>query len=176
MLSTKAHTKFYSPNQVAQLARAVSLHNVPTSSTLLGHSVGLRGGCAAVRYGAISRSFSTTPATQLRDFFPVKETKQIKKTPTAWRHPGWTEEQMLSVVPAHREPRTTGDWVAWKLVRFCRYWMDKVTGLSEGQQSDKKNPTTAIVAEKPLTEAQWVSISLRARLPRVFPSARHLQD
>ncbi len=35
--------------------------------------------------------------------------------------------------------------------------MDKATGLKPDQQSDKSKPTTAVVASKPLTEAQWVS-------------------
>lgn len=66
-------------------------------------------------------------------------------------------EEMKAVVPAHRKPRTFGDWVAWKTVRFARYCMDKATGMDrEQQQTDKKNPTTAVEAQKPLTEAQWV--------------------
>lgn len=63
----------------------------------------------------------------------------------------------MSVVPAHRKPRGAGDWVAWKIVRLARYCMDKATGMDRAQQVDKKNPTTAVVAQKPLTEAQWVS-------------------
>lgn len=34
--------------------------------------------------------------------------------------------------------------------------MDLAVGLKPEQKSDKKYPTTAIVADKPLTEAQWV--------------------
>jgi hypothetical protein len=30
--------------------------------------------------------------------------------------------------------------------------------LKSSQKSDKNHPTTSIVAEKPLTEAQWVNI------------------
>lgn len=37
--------------------------------------------------------------------------------------------------------------------------MDKATGMDKLQHVDKANPTTAIVAEKPLTEAQWVSLN-----------------
>lgn len=66
-------------------------------------------------------------------------------------------EEMAAVVPAHRKPEGLGDLVAWKIVRFARYWMDKVTGMDQAQQVDKKNPTTSVVAQKPLTEAQWVS-------------------
>jgi hypothetical protein len=63
---------------------------------------------------------------------------------------------MLGVQVGHREPTNVGDWVAWRLIRFARWCMDKATGLSTDQQVDKKNPTTAVAAEKPLTEAQWL--------------------
>ena len=66
-------------------------------------------------------------------------------------------DEMKAVVPAHRKPEGFGDWAAWKIVRIARYWMDKATGMERTQQVDKKNPTTAIIAEKPLTESQWVS-------------------
>lgn len=36
--------------------------------------------------------------------------------------------------------------------------MDKATGMSKAQKTDKKRPMTAVVAEQPLTEAQWVCI------------------
>jgi hypothetical protein len=64
---------------------------------------------------------------------------------------------MVAVEPAHREPKTLGDWTAWKIVRVARYCMDKATGMDRDQKSDRKKPTTAIAAQKPLTEAQWVS-------------------
>jgi hypothetical protein len=102
------------------------------------------------------RSFSTTSATQLRDFFPEKETKFIQRTPAAWPHHGWTEEQMASVKVGHRKPETFSDWWAWRFIRMARWCMDRATGLSSEQQVDKRNPTTAVVAEKPLTEAQWL--------------------
>ncbi|KIW27816.1 alternative oxidase, mitochondrial [Cladophialophora immunda] len=105
---------------------------------------------------ASAREFSTTRIAQLRDFFPAQETKFIRQTPPAWVHHGYTEEEMLNVQPAHREPKTMGDWFAWKLIRFCRYWMDVATGLRSEQQVDKKNPTTAVEAARPLTEAQWL--------------------
>ena len=103
------------------------------------------------------RHFSSTPPTHLKDFFPAKDTHLIQTTPAAWPHHGYTMDEMLAVVPAHRKPRTVGDWLAWKTVRFARFWMDKATGMDREQQVDKSNPTTAVEAEKPLTEAQWVS-------------------
>jgi len=39
---------------------------------------------------------------------------------------------------------------------MCRWGTDLATGIKPEQQVDKKNPTTAVAAQKPLTEAQWV--------------------
>jgi hypothetical protein len=58
------------------------------------------------------RVFSTSPMHQMRDFFPAKETEQIRETLPAWPHHGYTEEEMLAVVPAHRKPVTWGDYFA----------------------------------------------------------------
>ncbi|EXK76305.1 alternative oxidase, mitochondrial [Fusarium oxysporum f. sp. raphani 54005] len=101
--------------------------------------------------------FSSTPAARLRDFFPAKDTTRIKTTRPAWPPHSYTYEEMTSVIPGHREPRGTADWAAWKVVRFARYCMDKATGMNREQQVDKNNPTTSIVAQKPLTEAQWLT-------------------
>lgn len=68
---------------------------------------------------------------------------------------------MKAVVPSHRKPVGFADWAAWKVVRIARWCMDKATGMDRQQQVDKKHPTTAVLAEKPLTEAQWVSTTLR---------------
>lgn len=65
---------------------------------------------------------------------------------------------MLAVVPGHRPPETIGDRLAWMLIRTSRWCMDKVTGMSKEQKTDKKKPMTAVVAEQPLTEAQWVCV------------------
>lgn len=63
---------------------------------------------------------------------------------------------MLAVVPGHRAPVTIGDKIAWMLIRTSRWCMDKATRMSKAQKTDKKRPMTAVVAEQPLTEAQWV--------------------
>jgi hypothetical protein len=176
-----------SPKQAARLSRAVA------SSIYQAHVVGL-GYPATTRAAAIARQpwapqqpsfshgtrhFSTTNANQLRDVFPAKDTPFIRTTPPAWSHPGYTEEEMLAVVPGHRQPETLGDWIAWKLVRIARYvllawtwrkspsittdnkrrWAtDFATGIGREQQVDMKNPTTSVVAQKPLSEAQWVCL------------------
>ncbi|KAK4146552.1 alternative oxidase-domain-containing protein [Dichotomopilus funicola] len=165
MITIEASKKVCSPRQAAQLSRGLTPFLYQAH-----HAVGL-GYPATIRVAAAvhqsqcaqsltpcsgKRSFSTTGSNQLRDVFPIKDTPYIRQTPPAWEHPGYTEEEMRAVVPGHRKPETVGDWVAWKLVRLARWATDLATGIGRDQQVDMKNPTTALVAEKPLTEAQWL--------------------
>lgn len=92
----------------------------------------------------------------MREFFPTRETEHIRETPAAWPHHGYTEAEMLAVTPGHRPPKTLGDHLAWRFMRFCRWGMDTATGMQSTQKTDMKKPTTAIKAEKPLSEAQWM--------------------
>lgn len=155
MISTPIHTSVPASSQAIRIAAAGVLRQArPCVHSRLSLKVPI---CGAALHHPTPRFFSTTPAHQLRDFFPAKDTPHIKTTPAAWPHHGFTAEEMLAVVPDHRPPRTVGDWVAWKIVRIARYCMDKATGMEREQHSDKSKPTTAVVAEKPLTEAQWVS-------------------
>jgi hypothetical protein len=148
-VSIPVHTS----RQAAQILKMATLNRAGPLA-LASHPIGLRfGACAACQ---TPRLFSTTSATRLKDFFPAKDTPHIKTTKPAWPHKGYTMDEMLAVEPAHRQPRVVSDWVAWKLVRFARFWMDIFTGIKPEQQSDKKNPTTAVAASKPLTEAQWL--------------------
>lgn len=151
--------------QVSRAAVGTLLRSTPAAPPCfsVGHAAGFR--IAPACPVTFTAPFSTTPPSRLRDFFPAKETPHIRKTPPAWSHPGYTEQEMLSVKPAHREPRTAGDWFAYRLVKFCRWCMDKATGLGPGQQTDMKSPTTAVVAEKPLTETQWVSYGQKLTMP-----------
>lgn len=154
MLSTKVHTRLCSPKQVVQLSKAVVAPLLPTSS--LGYHVGLRTGGISILQQSHTRSFSTTPERRLRDFFPAKETEHIRQTPAAWPHHGYTEQEMLEVVPDHRPPQTLGEHAAWKFMRFCRWGMDTCTGMRSDQKVDKNNPTTAVSTIRPLTESQWL--------------------
>lgn len=166
MISTtttlKSQLHLPSPRQSPHLARSLC-HALVPSPRSLGPGLVLAG--AQRRHSPPSRKlyFSTTSRNQLRDFFPPKDTPHILRTKPAWPHHGYTMEEMLAVEPVHRQPRNVSDWVAWKIVRFARYWMDKATGMGRDQQVDKKNPTTSVVAEKPLTEAQWVCIDVIPR-------------
>lgn len=152
MLVPRVNSKLCAPRQVIQLGKAVTPFSRPIASS---YPVGLRLACAASQRPP--RSFSTTSTARLRDFFPAKETAYIRQTPPSWPHHEFTEQQMLAVVPGHREPKTVGDKIAWGLVRISRWFMDRASGLSAEQKTDKKNPTTATVAAKPLTEAQWLT-------------------
>ncbi|KAK3323914.1 alternative oxidase-domain-containing protein [Cercophora scortea] len=157
MISTKVNSRLCTSRQVAQLGRSVA-PLCQSQSSIAGYPAVLRIAAGSHQHQSFpsSRSFSTTGTTQLRDFFPASETAYIRRTPPAWPHHGWTEKEMLSVVPEHREPRGVGDWVAWKIVRICRWCTDVATGIGPEQQVDKKHPTTSVTADKPLTEAQWL--------------------
>ncbi|KAK1759161.1 alternative oxidase-domain-containing protein [Echria macrotheca] len=152
MISPRINSRLCSPKQVVLLSRATAPIFHTTHFSVVGYTTGLRAAGAACH----PRQFSTTTPTQLRDFFPSKETTYIRQTPPAWPHHGWTEEEMLAVVPEHRPPNTVSDWLAWKLVRLCRWGTDIATGVRPEQQVDQKHPTTATAARKPLTEAQWL--------------------
>jgi hypothetical protein len=164
MLSAKAHTRLCSTKQAVQLSRAVA-PLLSTSASTLGQSVGIRLAFVPAvsqrrhehnQWCGSKRTFSTTSANRMRDFFPIRETENIRETPPAWPHHGYTEAEMLAVVPAHRKPATWGDYFAWKFMRFCRWGMDLCTGMRGEQKVDKNNPTTATHSIKPLTESQWM--------------------
>lgn len=127
--------------------RAIQLYRRTSSNGLLWNPVSVK-------------LFSTTSIHHLQALFPRKETEKILKTHPAWPHPGYTLDEMVAVSPSHRQPQGLGDLLAWKTVRFARFWMDVVTGIGPEQQVDKKKPTTSIIAQQPLTESQWVSGSL----------------
>jgi hypothetical protein len=153
MLSTKAQIRLCSTKQAAQLSKAVT--PLVQNSTLR-YSGALRAGVVTVFQHGNTRAFSSTPERKLRDFFPVKETDHIRQTLPAWPHHGYTEQEMLDVVPAHRAPENWGDKIAWKIMRVCRWGMDFCTGMKSEQKVDKKNPTTAVTTIKPLKEEQWL--------------------
>lgn len=155
MLSTRVNTQLCSAQQVAKLGR--TLTPLIQGQCLVIYPASGRMPWPGQHQPQMPRAFSTTSPHHLRDFFPPKETKHIRETLPTWPHPGYTEEEMLAVVPGHREPVTLGEKAAWKFMRFCRWGMDLATGLSSAQRTDKNKPTTAVAAEKPLTEAQWLT-------------------
>lgn len=80
-------------------------------------------------------------AKKKREFFPQKETEKVRRTPAAWPHPIYTEEQMRAVTVAHREAKTWSDKVALTAVRVLRWGLDLATGYKH---------------DKPMTAAQYL--------------------
>lgn len=123
MIAVRVNPRVCSPRQLSQLGRAIA-PVCQAKTSLLGYPAGLRVVCepakAQSQDSRTGRSFSTTSAAQLRDFFPPKETKYIRQTRPTWPHHEFSEKEMMAVQPTHRAPRTVGDWLAWKFVRFCR--------------------------------------------------------
>ncbi|KAK3724487.1 inducible alternative oxidase 2 [Vermiconidia calcicola] len=101
------------------------------------------------------RQFSTTRKTQFsrsnnllwKEVFPAKEeSEHIHKTPAAWPHPMYTDEQMHAVVVAHREAKTFSDKVAMTMVRILRWGLDLATGYkhSHAVKLNEKDPQAAM--------------------------------
>jgi ubiquinol oxidase len=92
------------------------------------------------------RNFSFTPSNpRIKEFFPQKETKEIRKTEAAWPHPIYTEEQMKAVTVAHREAKTMSDKVALIAVKILRFGLDLATGYkhNEAKILNAKDPVAA---------------------------------
>jgi Alternative oxidase. len=160
LISGRRKLPILSLKQGVQVTKIAIPNLFPVCQVGFGYSIALRVAATAPRLrdsSSSTRSFTTTCAKQLRDIFPAKETALIRRTPPAWPHHGFTQEELESAVPAHRKPRTMSDWIAYKFVRTCRWFMDLATGMKPGQKPNMQDPR-ALVAEKPLTEAQWLGM------------------
>lgn len=128
------------------------------------------------------RNFSTTPRTQIREFFPSKETPFIKKTEAAWPHPIYTPEQMNSVQVGHREARTASDRFALFMVRMLRWGLDLASGYRHGKASELAKTDPAAAARKyGMTERRYLTRNIFlesvAGVPgMVAAMLRHLQS
>jgi len=149
MLSTKASIKLCSPTQAALLSRSVTPLLQQSALTY----AGLRP--LTQQHNVAIRHFSSSPAPHLKDWFPRKETEHIRRTLPAWPHHGYTEQEMLSVVPEHRPVKTWGDWTAYKFVKLCRWGMDVSTGLRDVPKVDPATGKTVMVP-RILNESQWL--------------------
>lgn len=101
--------------------------------TLNGYNAGLRPTFIAVQHiqlaPASQRHFSSSPhSPKIKEFFEKTPTEKVRKTPSAWPHPAYTEEQMRQVTVAHREAKTFSDKVALTAVKVLRWGMDLATG------------------------------------------------
>ncbi|OJJ64527.1 hypothetical protein ASPSYDRAFT_138533 [Aspergillus sydowii CBS 593.65] len=97
------------------------------------------------------RYISSTPRTQIKDYFPPPDAPKITEVETAWVHPVYTEEEMHRVTVGHREAKNWSDWVALGSVRVLRWGMDLVTGY--------KHPTPGKEHEMKfrMTEQKWLT-------------------
>ncbi|KAF2274008.1 alternative oxidase-like protein [Westerdykella ornata] len=83
---------------------------------------------------ASRRDFSSTSShPKITEFFPAKETERVRRTPAAWPHPIYTEEQMRAVEVAHREAKTWSDKVALSAVKILRWGLDTATGYKHNK-------------------------------------------
>jgi ubiquinol oxidase len=91
------------------------------------------------------RYFSSTEKPQDRKFFEKATTEKVRKTPAAWPHPVYNEEQMNAVVVAHREATTTSDRLALAAVKLLRSGLDFATGYRHERAVDlnAKDPEAA---------------------------------
>ncbi|KAL4817295.1 mitochondrial alternative oxidase [Aspergillus spinulosporus] len=95
------------------------------------------------------RFISSTPQSQIKDYFPPPDAPKIVEVKTAWAHP--VEEEMRAVTVGHREAKNWSDWVALGSVRLLRWGMDLVTGYKHpapGQEHSKKFQ---------MTERKWLT-------------------
>ncbi|KAJ4992502.1 alternative oxidase [Stagonosporopsis vannaccii] len=89
---------------------------------------------------ASQRHFSSSESPKIQKFFEKKETDMVRRTPAAWPHPDFSEEQMNSVKVAHRETQTTSDKAALVATKILRWGLDVATGYKhkEGAMTEEK--------------------------------------
>ncbi|KAK2766266.1 Alternative oxidase, mitochondrial precursor [Arachnomyces sp. PD_36] len=122
------------------IAKAISRSTIYQSTAT---TAGLRSCVVVSRYhygaGHNARSFSTTPNSRIKEFFPAPKTHRMLETGTSsFHHPVYTEQQMKDIAIAHREAKTWSDWVALSTVRVLRWGTDLATGYrapKEGKQA-----------------------------------------
>ncbi|KAF9696568.1 hypothetical protein EKO04_005556 [Ascochyta lentis] len=86
------------------------------------------------------RHFSSSESPKVQKFFEKKETEMVRRTPAAWPHPEFSENQMGAVEIAHREPQTRSDKAALLATKVLRWGLDKATGYKhkEGAMTEEK--------------------------------------
>lgn len=103
------------------------------------------------------RKFSTTRSAAMKEFFPAPDAPHIRTTEAAWSHPVYTEDQMKSVVVAHREAKTMSDKVAMAMVRVLRFGLDTATGYSHDKAVALGNKDPKAAQQKyGMSERKWM--------------------
>lgn len=152
------------PDSTMQCTRTTAAHNILARQSTTSILKAFNGTSAAtfptsraallvLQHGGPTRQFSTTKQRSfnvsspmlMKEFFPVRETQEINKTPPAWAHPVYTEEQMNAVVVAHREAKNWSDKVALTAVRILRFGLDLATGYKHNKavKLNKDDPKAA---------------------------------
>ncbi|BDD62837.1 Alternative oxidase, mitochondrial precursor [Monascus purpureus] len=98
-----------------------------------------------MRVGTSIRPFSSSSLKHIRLFLPSTETENIRKTPPAWPHPIYTDEQLKQIGISHRETRNFGDKVALSAIRTLRWGFDLVSGYrhDDAVAAHAKDPAMA---------------------------------
>lgn len=103
------------------------------------------------------RSFHTTTRNQLKEFFPIQETPKTHQTRPAWPHPIYTEEEINSIVVAHRNAKTWSDKIAIAGVRTLRFGLDTATGYKHERAVAKGKLAVGAEASPPvMTERKYM--------------------
>ncbi|KAJ4383615.1 inducible alternative oxidase 2 [Didymella sp. IMI 355093] len=82
---------------------------------------------------ASQRHFSSSESSKVQKFFESKETELVRRTPAAWPHHEFNEEQMNAVTVVHRETQTKADKAALVAVKILRWGLDVATGYKHKQ-------------------------------------------
>ena len=120
------------------------------------------------RLSSDQRQFHTTPSRQFKEIFPERDSPQIRITKPAWPHPVYTEEQMNSIVIAHRKAVTWSDWSALAAVRVLRWGLDLATGYRHDKEV-AKGQRAAGEARQPfaMTERKYMIVSFQPCVERM---------
>lgn len=129
--------------------RGVALSTLPRTKSILHHEI--HRSCSS------HRGFHTTPHHYFKEILIETGTESIRTTKPAWPHPIYTEEQMNSIVVAHREAKTWSDWVALGAVRTLRWGLDLATGYRHDNEVAKGRKAPG-AAEQPfaMTERKYL--------------------
>ncbi|KAF1820637.1 alternative oxidase [Dissoconium aciculare CBS 342.82] len=118
---------FSAKQSAAQLLKALNHNGVKVTTLARPALLGLQNQ-SSLLVTPTSRPFSTTQASRMKDFFPQPETENIRQTPPAWPHPGFTKESMELVAFNHRQPRDWPDRIAYTMTKILRFGLDLATG------------------------------------------------
>lgn len=100
---------------------------------------------AITAHSSLQRPFTSSKSPRIKEYFEKQPTEKVRKTPAAWPHPAYTEEQMNQVAVAHREATTFSDKVALTAVKILRWGLDFATGYKHERAIDlnAKDPEAA---------------------------------